>query len=268
MKPLKVEWLPQDSLSEIYQKTGYQFALLSAPKDGNKQACSWVLCRDFLQDAVSAFTSKGKCQIFGFKYQFGKHPPLDMSRTRMLVKKDGLATKDKVERFRKELKAGQSLVNHYERLAGVSMSTMKKVADDSKHVWRFRGPGIWMKSPFLVSMYSFLIRIGDKVDIVDGFKNTPDLVERLKKVSQGSYSHGDNDVGYLKNCYDKMHVLMTNLDELCFKDSKDGLDKNFKHPTSTMHNRCGIDSLCRYNSPDTTLNNRLKKLVEEAKKKK
>lgn len=267
MKPFKVEWLPQDSLSEIYQKTGYQFALLSAPKDGNKQACSFMLCRDFLQDAVAAFTTKGSCSIYGFKYAYGKHPPLDMVRVRMLVTKDGLSSKANRERFRRELKAGQSLVNHYERLAGVSMSTMRKVTDSSKHVWRFRGPGLWMKSPFLISMYSFLVRIGDKVDIVDGFKDTPDLVERLKKVSQGSSAGDDHDVNYLGNSHDKMHILMSNLNDLLFNGGKDKLDKNFKHATGTMHSRCGIDSLCRFGSPDETLNNRLKKLYQEAKKK-
>jgi hypothetical protein len=267
MKALKVEWLPQDPLSEIYQKTGYQFALLSAPKDGNKQACSFMLCRDFLQDAVAAFTVKGQCQIYGFRYKFGKHPPLDMIRTRMLVTKDGLGSKDKQERFRKELKAGQSLLNHYERLAGVSMSTMRKVTDGSKHVWRFRGPGLWMRSPFLISMYSFLVRIGDKVDIVDGFKDTPDLVKRLNKVANGPWASDDHDVGYLKNSHDKMHILMSNLDELLFKGGKEKLDKNYEHPTNTMHSRCGIDSLCRFNSPDTTLNNKFQKLYQEAKKK-
>ena len=116
-------------------------------------------------------------------------------------------------------------------------------------------------------MYSFLIRIGDKVDIVDGFKDTPDLVERLKQVANGNKMSDDHDVDYLKNSHDKMHILMDNLDELLFGGGKEKLDKNYKHPTSTMHSRCGIDSLCRFGSPDTTLNDKLKKLWQEAKKK-
>lgn len=269
MKPLNVEWIKQDSLNEIYQKTGYHFAFLTAPKDGNKQACSWVKCRDFLQDAVSAHTRKSSCAIFGFRYAHGQHPPLDMTRTRMLVKKADLQNTTKaVERFRKELKAGQSLVNHYERLMGVSLSTMKKVNDKSQHVWRFRGPGIWMKSPFLISMYSFLIRIGDKVDIIDGFKDTPDLVEKLRKVSQMKKVSGDHDVSYLSDCHDKMHLFVENLDDLVFNGGKDKLDKNYERPTSKLHDYCGVHSLCRFITPDTKLNTNLKKLWQEAKNKK
>jgi len=271
MKPLKVDWLQQDSLNEIYQKTGYHFAFMTSPKDGDKQACSWVKCRDFLQDAVAAYTAKSSCSIFGFRYKHGQHPPLDMSRTRMLVKKAQLnksSAKTDVDRFRKELKAGQALVNHYERLAGVSLSTMRKVSDASVHVWRFRGPGFWMRSPFLISMYSFLIRIGDKVDIVDGFKDTPDLIKKLKKVSQMGHVGGDHDINYLGDCHDKMHLFIENLDDLIFGKGKLKLDKNYKHPTNSLHNYCGVHSLCRHVTPDETLNKKLKKLHQEAKKKK
>ena len=189
----------------------------------------------------------------------------------MLVKKAQLnksSAKTDVDRFRKELKAGQALVNHYEKLAGVSLSTMRKVNDASVHVWRFRGPGFWMRSPFLISMYSFLIRIGDKVDIVDGFKDTPDLIKKLKKVSQMGHVGGDHDINYLGDCHDKMHLFIENLDDLIFGKGKLKLDKNYKHPTNSLHNYCGVHSLCRHVTPDTTLNNKLKKLHQEAKKKK
>ena len=116
-------------------------------------------------------------------------------------------------------------------------------------------------------MYSFLIRIGDKMDVIDGFKGTDDLVKRFEQITKLKNTGDDHDIGYMKSNFDKMHLLMKNLDSLLFDGGKSKYDKNFSHPTGTMHNRCGIWSLCGLNSPDQKLNAALKALWEESKKK-
>lgn len=265
MKPLKVEWYKQGDLSEIYQKTGYQFAFLTAPKHGNKQACDFVLCRDFLQDAVQAHLKNKSCSIHRFKYKHGSNPPLDMQRTRMLVTKAGI-TKAEVPKFREQIKMGQALLNFYEEMAGTSLSTVVKVSDNNKHVWRFRGPGIWMRSPVLISMYSFIIRLGDKVSVLKGFKDNNDLIKRLKELAENN-AYGDNDSRYLRDCWDKMHLIMQNLDDLIFpKNAKTDPLFDSVTSTTTMHNNCGIHSLCAYTIPDKNLIAKLKKLHAADKK--
>ena len=91
MPKTKVEWWKANGgLAEIYQSTHLQFAFLSAPKDGSKQCCAWSKCRDFLHDALRTKITGVKSSIYGFVYDVKTHPPIDLRRTRMLVKKSGV----------------------------------------------------------------------------------------------------------------------------------------------------------------------------------
>lgn len=259
-----IQWVPDKHMAEIYQSTKFQFAFVSAPRTGNKQCHPFVQCRDFLHDAVRVHITKGSCSIFGFTYRYGKNPPVDMRNMRMLVTKFNMKDTER-KTFEKKMLCAREVINHYETIAGWPKTKLKYVGDEKRaNVWLFVGTGKWMKSPFLVSMYTLLIRLGDKYKTLNKFKDTKDLVSKLQTVSKQC---SDNDAGYLKSAYNKMHLIIAEADRMFLKDGKTidptYLDKNIQ--LTNFHNHCGIFSLCSNCSPKQTkhLEEKVRKLEKE-----
>lgn len=252
-------------LAEIYQAVETKFAFISPPKEGNAQCNSFAKCRDFLHDMVKTHLIKGKMSLYGLAYEFGKHPKLDTRLLRMAVYHDKTKKGAKeIEKFEAEVRQGVAYVNHYEQLAGLKRrTTMVRAANKDKAIWILTGPSFWLKAPYLVSMFTMLIRLGDKSV---KFSNTEELVAGFKKIANNA-AGGDNDAKYLKACHDKMHLVVTNAKTLFWSKgtwypSYYNKDINI----GTFHNNGGIWSLCNYNTFDQDLNKQFKALVEAKKK--
>ena len=259
-KAIKVEWYKDDKdLNEIYQRTQIQFAFMTAPKNGNKQCHPFVLCRDFLHDAVKCSWLKTGCVIYGFSFDFDKNPPIDLKQMRMLVTKKTIEDSEETD-FHDKMKISLSLLNHYENMAGWTKSKLYRIKDDNVKAWLFIGSNMWLKSPFLVSMYSFLIRLGDKYNVIKGFKDNKDLNERLKKISELKNEGGDNDIHYIKTSWNKLDKVIQHRNKLFFEKEKP--DPVFKTSSiNRFHDKAGILSLCRYETPDPILNTKARKLL-------
>lgn len=250
------------SLSEIYQQTGIIFAFMTSPKNGYKACHEWVKCRDFLQDAVRTQLTGNACSIYGFKFDSKVNPPVDTCKMRMLVSKYSF-NENELLHFREKMTFALSLINHFEKLAKISLTHLQEVnVKDSvkKMVFLFTGSKIWVQSPFLISMYTLLIRLGDKEL---KFKNAIELKEKFKDLSN-SDDNGkttDNDARYLKILWDKLHKIIENRAKLFTKEEgvHDIYWKNVS--TSNFHNNTGIWSLAKSITPDDSLNKRMTKLV-------
>lgn len=261
-KKFTVEWFEAKNLAEIYQQTNMQFAFITAPKHGNKQCHTWALCRDFLHDAVRTARTGIKSTIYSFNFDKKSNPPLDLVKMRMLVRKKGLKKTEKVA-FDNKMKAGLKLLNHYEKMDGAALSKLVKVDDNKEDAWVFTGPSMWMKAPQLVSMYTMLIRLGDK-EIK--FKNNEDLMAKFKDLAEQNKSGKltDNDANYLRACWNKFDLVMTNRTKL-FPVSIFADQKNI--PISTFHDRSGIWNFCSFNSPVKEINTKFKQVVKTAGRK-
>lgn len=278
---MKIKWYPDKSMSEIYQQTGMQFAFLGPlDKKIHKQCHPFVLCRDFLHDAVKAHLNKSRWQIHGFIYEYGKYPAVDMDAMRMLVRKRFYAGKtskanikgDAEKKMAKNIKKFEAdmlefslrLIHHYEEIGGIEEKTVldKDIDPKNNPVFIFTGSPIWMSSPFLVSMYTYLIRLGDK-EIVS-FETDDDLRKGYQDLMKDTKVN-DNDISYLRKNWDKLHIVMTQREKLFGKEPihqiyYDGLTD------SAFHNNCGIFNLCNLTSADKSINDKLRKMVAEASK--
>lgn len=263
-KKTTVEWFKAPKgLSEIYQQTGMLFTFISSPEKGSKVCHEWVKCRDFLHDAVRSQITNTPCAIYGFTFGPEKNPPIDLKKMRMLVSKDGLKEED-IAGFAKKMQAGLSLVNHFEKHAKVSLSKLEEIdskGSNKKAVYMFTGPQMWMISPFLISMYTFLIRLGDKEM---AFENVAELKEKLKGLHD-AFKEGklaDNDANYLGKSWDKLHMIIKNRTKLFPK--KDGVHDIFHgaYNINSFHNYGGIWSLASCQTPDLPLNDRVRELTK------
>lgn len=181
---------------------------------------------------------------------------------RIMVSKIGLTKGGQAEQdFKEKILAGLRLVNHYEKMAGVSMSKAKKVYENNRPVWIINGPPFWLKAPVLVSMYTFLLRLGDKKL---EFKDDTDLVTALKKLFT-SYKKADNDITYLKTVYDKLSIIIRNAEKMLFMGGKiDPLYLEQGVAIGLFHDKSGIVSFCQGNYP--TKSSKRKQLITQTLK--
>lgn len=262
-KKIVVEWFPtRGNLNEIYQKTGMVFAFVTSPKEGSKACHEWVKCRDYLHDAVRVQLTGKPMKVYGFEFSVKKNPPVDLTKMRMLVSKNNMTSKS-LGTFRKQMKAALALVNHFEKQARVSLSKMQEVEtkDSGKAgIFMFTGSRMWLSSPCLVSMYTFLIRLGDK-EIA--FRNAPHLKKKLEQLAGSS---NDNDNNYLIDTWDKMHLIIKNRLTLFPKKNRFH-DMYFKDCNiDAFHNQGGILSLAKRTTADEKLNSRFEEMLKEVSK--
>ena len=266
-----VKWFKNPkNLSEIYQQTGTVFAFASLQKEGLTQCHEWVKCRDFLPDAVRSQITGKMCSIYGFVFDPKNNPNIDLDKIRMLVSKGSLNALE-IPKFKQKIKSSLELLNHFEDIAEVSKTKVVRINSSGqkkyKAVFLFSGPPMWLSSPFLVSMYTFLIRLGDKEL---KFTDNSELEKELKTLvdQQDSGKLNDNDACYLKNSWNKLKLIIENCSEL-FPTQDNVHDVYWKNYTiNEFHNRSGLNSLTRYCTIDPKLNITMKEFMSKALPKK
>jgi len=238
---MKIKLYPTKSLSEEYQPTGMYFAFLSTK---NEMCHTWIKCRDFLQDAVRNQLTGRSDEIYGFCYLPKENPKIDLRKTRLLVKGIKL---DEV------IKYSLQLVNHYERVAGLTPISKVVKTDD---MYIFLGPGEWSQSPVLISLYTLLIRLGcRKIE----FKNDEELIKAYEKLFNNKEVNNINDIRYLNSVYKYIHIVLENRNLLMFKQK----DKILFEDTQigSFHNNSGVVALCQNRIVDEKLKNKFKKIL-------
>ncbi len=261
----------KNKLIEIYQSVDIKFAFVSSKSNGYKQCNDLTKCRDFLHDIIKAHLNKNSVSIWGMEYKYGEYPKIDITTTRLAVYHD--KANKCPNKFQNDLEFSVSLINQFEKSMGLdSLSTVEKASNTDKQLWVFTGPNFWMKAPYLISLYTMLIRLGDKRAylIKHGYDTAivsdGSIVDMFEWLILNYKYQEDNDIRYLNKITNKLFIIVNNTKRLFFsrrvwynkyKDTKVAV-KNF-------HDRSGIVSLCSYNTPDEKLNKQFKKLTASSK---
>lgn len=272
---MEIKWYADKKMVEIYQQTGIQFAFLS---EKGEQCHPFVLCRDFLHDAVKAHVNKNSWKIYGFEYIHGKYPAIDMKAMRMVVRKKiftaktsepSSASKKSIEKFIDDMDYSLRLLNHYEDIGRIPKSGIDETVDPINNpVFIFTGSPIWLSNTFFISMYTYLIRLGDKdvdfksdKDLMAGYKTLMNTYAKPGTTVNKDQKPHDNDIGYLRNNWNKLKLVMENREELFGTEEVHPMFFDKSIQSSTFHDRCGIFNLCSYASYSKVLNDKLKKMV-------
>ena len=263
-KEVKVElWQGNEHLNEIYQLIGVKYAFLTSKEEGNKQCHPWIKCRDFLHDALRAHVAKKKEGIFGFRYESGVNPPLDLEKMRLLVKRDANKDEKNISENTKEIMdCALAILNCVEKYTNVKPLT-KLYETNQKDIYLFEGAKDWMESTFMISLYTLLIRLGARKIT---FKDRKGLIEKLKDLSKSNQVHGDNDIKYLKTVWPFIYRIMRARGDL--KYMQDGKALMADKTIGTFHAYTGIVSLCKEAKGEKTGVDALVPLAELIKLKK
>lgn len=261
-----VKWFTGDNhLAEEYQPSGYHFSFAHFDKDKNLVQCHpWVKCKDFLHDALRTQVSEIPTDIFSFKFKYGENPPIDLTKTVMLV-----ATSSNGVDASKELKNSINLLRYFERVAKVKKSKMEEVSATGqkkfKNVFLFVSSRMWLTSPILISMYSFLTRLGATSGVNFDTKYNKTHIENKLKSLQNSKdlpAACTKDVSYLSTVWDKLYKTIKFRSTL-FEKQNGFHSLYFKNVgIHEFHDRAGIVSFCKLISPDEKLNEKAKELLQ------
>jgi len=235
---VKVElWDKNPHLCEIYQVTGFEYAFVAEVNGTLKQCHQWIKCRDFLHDALLSHVSGKKNQIYGFAYDPKHNVPLDLSKMRVLIRRNKERKEEKAsETTREMMKAARAGLNCVEKEGKMKPLSKLYRLEGYPDYYMFEGSADWMDSTFMISLYTFLIRLGARQLV---FKGKKEFDEKLKELCK--CTDGDHDISYLKTVIDYIYKIVDKREDLKYKKDAPlfgnrGID--------TFHNYTGIVSLC------------------------
>lgn len=259
MKNIKINWLKHgQKLCQIYSK-GVEFALVS---DDYNQCIPFVMCRDWLQDAIYGTIYNKEVGIYGFKYDPSKMPKVDLNKTRIVVvnsQDDSIGTKaesviDFINQFERHLKL--------ERTKAVVISDVPAKYKKGGGIY-FEGSKKWMMAPPMISLYTLLIRVGFVHTIGETWRET------VNKLIEGKIApYQTHDSNYLKTAIEGIDNIMTiGYRPFFFGD----VEKNYPEgiDMSSLHNNSGIVSMSRKTSKNVCKHwtrPKLTERIESAKK--
>jgi hypothetical protein len=171
------------NLAEIYQKHRIMFAYLNKLGASKyKQIHEFVLCKDFLGDAIYANKYKEIIHVYGFRFD-GTKDKLDSDKTRLIIKLTKAADADNFE-------DNIQILNNIEKQLKFSSKTKYYFIQNKKYIL-ILGPKEWQSKVFLISMYSLLLKmltykIIDKENWVEEFIGNyrlSDETERIQAVN-------------------------------------------------------------------------------------
>jgi hypothetical protein len=192
----KIKWHPRTLKICQIPKQGLEYAFLS--KD-YVQLHQFVWCKDFMQDVIYGAINNQRMEIYGFAYDPTKDPPVDFSKTHMLLN----SYKD-ANFGTKVLNGLRDFLNQVEQQLEMSATVFEKAVNPHYH---YRQSGIyiavgdprWMHSPPMISLYTMLLRVG-----LMHKKGLP-FMETIQKMKSGELEpyygkqKGDNDQRLLRN---------------------------------------------------------------------
>lgn len=226
----KIDWyLTEEMLNQVY-RAGLEYAFVSR---NFKQVCPFVLCKDFLQDALQSYLCGVRCQIHGFVYDPQFHKPIYTKRLRLII----ACSKDR--HFRDRITNMLDFLHQIEDILHIKKTTVRECADVPEKykaggIWLLESHKRWMISPPMLSMYTLMLRIG----LVHTIGDEADF--SMLKVQMGFTK------GYQRYDKGQMKAAQKGVDRILRLGDKKIFSNNMKEnyspfvPLKYMHNYMGI----------------------------
>lgn len=228
MEKVTVKWLPRDDkhISQIYSE-GLEFSFATK----KEQCTDFIYCKDFLHDCVYANLYSKTINPYGFKYD-PKVKPIGLKKTYILVANSADS------KLSDKIKGCQDFLNQAEAKLGL-FRTKISVCDSPPEkykngVYLFRGSGMWLNSPPMLSLYSLFIRLGFCHTAGDNFMDTIDKIQSGKLTPYQS-----NDKDYVTRSREGIDAIFNlGYRKFFYKDT----EKNYPSDIDihTIHNYFGI----------------------------
>ena len=226
----RVEWYTKEVDLCQALSSGLEFAFVSKNK---VQCCPFVLCKDFLQDAIYNQLYGTKKEIYEFCYNPAVDAPIGLDKIRLLL------ANSRDPKFKTKIPICLDFINQIEKKLHIAKTTVKECAKPPKQykrggVFWFEGSNRWLRSPVMLSLYTLLLRVGFCHQIGD------DPLVTINNVAAGkvkSYQEGDR-----KKLNDSLAGILNIMKHKDLKIFHNDMKKNYPKTVciSIMHNNMGI----------------------------
>lgn len=217
---------------------GIEYALVSAD---NRQVHQFVYCKDFLQDTIHAYLNKTYLDMYNFKYDGLNSIPITLESTKILIASyRDLKFKHKIDLIVDFLNQFETRMKMKKTIAYICKSPMPTYKPSG--VFMLEGSKRWMKAPALISLYTFLIRLGCSHTLGTSFENTLDgilngtITPYQKTAGKDQYP----DREYLKEAKVAIDWILTYGDRRMFYTE---IKRNYPRKIQNfdeMHHNCGL----------------------------
>lgn len=159
------------SLCEIYS-VGFQLSFVS---ENLEQCHPWVLCKDYLTDALWATFNTERAHIYGFEYDPSEMPLISLDPVRIIVRNKQLND----DEFDRRIQNCCKFINLVDVKLKFNLSEIEKVEfSQGGNVWMFTLDKRWIHAPPLISMLSLFMRVGM---FYNGKSRLHDAIRMFKK---------------------------------------------------------------------------------------
>lgn len=241
MNEIKISWLKHNAVSIREYQSGLEMCLASGTDSSGKtsQATDFVICKDYLHDAIAASVWGRKCSNMYFAYDPSTDPEIYKERTRIII-----GNKEDTD-LETKIPALLEFLNQFEQRIHLLHTTAFKCVPPPDHFkdsgcFMLEGSSRWMLAPPMLSLYSLLIRVGLNHILGDNFDETVDnvIMKKVEPLPRGVV--GCNDHEYLKAAMPGIErILRLGYARVFHRDIKDNypsVDINY------MHHKTGIVS--------------------------
>ena len=236
----KVQWFFESQGLQQAIGSGLEYAFISADY---KQCCPFVLCKDFLHDAVYNRVHGTKKSIYGYHCSTKEgHPPIDLDKTRMVL------ANSSDRKMREKIPNCLEFMHQIEKELKMSLTTAREcLTPPAKYaaggVWLFESTKRWLAAPPMVSLYSLLVRVGFSHPIGTPFRTTIDKI-----ISYDIKPYQYEDRGRLVGSKSGLYYIIKNGDRKVFYAE---VKKNYPRVRiGTLHNDLGIMGFSRCSTKD------------------
>jgi hypothetical protein len=218
--------------------SGLEFSFVS---ENYCQICPFVLCKDYLQDAIYNQLYRTKKKIYGFQFISQKGQEICLSKTKIIIAN----SQDKI--LRKKIPACLDFLHQIESQLKIVKTKVRECASPpikyaAGGVWLLEGSKRWMRSPPMISLYTMLIRVGFSHTLGKDFWDT---INGICNCSVTPYQAEDRD--RLTNSLKGIKRILAEGDRKIFpEDIKKNYPKGLR--IQDMHDNLGI---CSFSSGDT-----------------
>lgn len=226
------EYPNHDSFAEIYQTVGLSFFFVLEDGDILNPQHNPIVCRDFLNDAVtSTHLKKNLGSIFGFKLD-GSKTPICVDKVQLVL---GFGEGANFESFENIF----HILNDMEHHLGWELSTFEdvKVDNSKKHIY-VKGNWRWVQNPLMISIYTHILRMfACKTEKTDNFEDLSQVIANGNFGTNTTYSQAyvASDLNLLK---------FLSFSDRIFKKSNLWGDISQKEVSlGTLHNYSGFQTL-------------------------
>lgn len=238
---VSILWKPKIArVSQIFGK-GVEYALVSAD---NRQVHQFVYCKDFLQDTIHAYLNGTVLDLYSFRYDGGKSIPVTLESTKLLI----ASYRD--PKFKQRIEPILDFLHQIEgrlKMKKTEVFSCKSPMPTYKSsgVYMLEGSKRWMKAPPLISLYTFLIRLGCSHMIGRPFEETLDAIQNGKIVPYQKISWSNRpakypDQEYLEEARCAINWILKYGDRRVFyNEIKRNYPRNIQS-FENMHDNCGL----------------------------